>query len=289
MRRGIVVAAAVGAALVLPPTASAASLTVPAPALGDMSVAAASVSASSAPSLRVSRAGAADLVVGAVAGRGGRYTVVVVAFNRPSAASSTRSSTVVAVSARNARLRGVVQDGSVLSAPPSDCTDAQYERFAQAYRGRFRTLQGTIPTLPSGLRPALLAKFAANELCGSSYEQHDLLRHFAWNVAPNAPLPVSATVTQTWSAGASSGRICVNVATSPPQPGAAVQASIVPSRGRSFSGSATLGANGSGVVAMTVTSGDYDLQVALDGTPVSAGFALTLPGPSYGSTVSSCP
>jgi hypothetical protein len=283
-----IVAAVVGVP-VMPGSASAASLTLPAPALGDMSVAAASVHASRTPSITVTRAGAADLVIAAVAGRRGRYTVVTAAFDRPPGATTSRSSTVVSVSGPGVSLQGVLTGGSVLSAAPPSCTDAQYERFSQAYRGTFRTLRGRLQGLPPEIRPALLAKFAANELCGSSYEQLDLLRHFAWNVASGAPLPVSSGVTQTWSPGASSGTVCVHVATRPPQPGAEVRATLASLRGSSFSGSGTLGPDGSAVVMMTAGSGDYQLEVALNGTPVSAGFGLTLPGPLYGRTASSCP
>jgi hypothetical protein len=144
--------------------------------------------------------------------------------------------------------------------------------------------------LPSGIRSAQLAKFAADELCGAGFDQQSWLTRFAWNVAPSAHLPVVAGVTQDWAPGASSGRICVHVSTNPPQPGAAVRAAVAPTRGGSYSGSGRLGADGSAVVVMQVGSpGDYDLNIVLNGTPVAAGFLLSLPGPQYGRTATTCP
>jgi len=291
VRIPVVVLAVVAAIAVTPASAAAATLRMTAPALGDMSVTATTVLSAERPSLRVIRAGAADLVVAAVARQRTTSTVVVAAFNRPGTGPASTAATLVGVSPRAARLAGTVAGASLFSGRSPTCTNAQVARFENAYRGRFSVLRGTLPSsLPSGIRPALLAKFAADELCGSSFEQQASLRRFAWNVAPNAHLPVTAGATQTWAPGASSGRLCVHVATNPPQPGAAVQATVAPVRGRSYSGTGTLGADGSGVVQIAVGApGDYDLQLELNGTPVSGGFLLSLPGPQYGRTASSCP
>jgi hypothetical protein len=289
MRTRTLIGGVVAATLALPASAQGASLTMPGPVLGDMSAAATTVTASRAQTVRLSRAGSADLVIGAVARQGRRFTVVVAAFNRSAGAGS--GSTRITISGPGVRLSRTLTAGNVLFGQSSNCTDAQEAAYDETDRGRFAQLRGRVGSLPSNVgQPARLIKYAVNELCGASYQQHGFLTHFAWNVGPTTPLPVTAnSATEAWERGATSGSICANVVTNPPQPGVSVRATVVPVRGRSFSGTGTIGADGTAKVPVGVgLPGTYDLQIALGGTPVGAGFLLTLPGPAEGQPALPC-
>jgi hypothetical protein len=255
-----------------------------------MSAAATTVTAASGtPSVRLDRAGSADLVIGAVAREGRRFTVVVAAFNRSPGAGS--GSTRITISGRGVELSRTLTAGNVLFGQSSNCTDSQAAAYDETDRGRFIQLRGRVGSLPSNVgQPARLIKYAVNELCGASYQQHGFLTHFAWNVGGTTPLPVTAnSATEAWERGATSGSICANVVTNPPQPGVSVRATVVPARGRPFSGTGTIGADGTAKVPVGVgLPGTYDLQIALGGTPVGAGFLLTLPGPAEGQPALPC-
>jgi hypothetical protein len=289
MRTRTLIGGIVAATFALPTSAQAASLNLPGPVLGDMSAAATTVTGSGTPSVRLARAGSADLVIGAIARQGRRFTVVVAAFNRSPGGGS--GSTRITISGRGVKLSRTLTAGNVLFGQSSNCTDSQAAAYDETDRGRFAQLRGRVGSLPSNVgQPARLIKYAVNELCGASYQQHGFLTHFAWNVGATTPLPVTAnSATEAWERGATSGSICANVVTNPPQPGVSVRATVVPVRGRSFSGTATIGADGTAKVPIGVgLPGTYDLQIALGGTPVGAGFLLTLPGPAEGQPALPC-
>ena len=289
MRTRTLIGGVVAATLALPASAQAASLSLPEPVLGDMSAAATTVSASERPTVRLSRAGSADLVIAAIDRDGSRFTVVVAAFNRSPGAGS--GSTRITISGRGAKLSRTLTAGNVLFGQPSRCTDSEAIAYEQTDTGRFLELKGKVPALPPKVgKPARLVKYAVDEMCGASYQQHGFLTHFAWNVGPTTALPVTAnSATEAWERGATSGSICASVVTNPPQPGVSVRATVVPVRGRSFSGTGTIGADGTAKVPIGVgLPGTYDLQIAVGGTPVGAGFLLTLPGPAEGQPALPC-
>jgi hypothetical protein len=289
MRTRTLIGGVVAAIFALPASAQAASLSVPGPFLGDMSATATTVTASRTPSIRLDRAGSADLVIGAIDRDGRRFTVVVAAFNRSPGGGS--GSTRITISGRGVKLSRTLTAGNVLFGQPSRCTDSEAIAYEETDTGRFVQLKGRVPALPPKVgKPARLVKYAVDEMCGASYQQHGFLTHFAWNVGPTTALPVTAnSATVTWERGATSGSICANVVTNPPQPGVSVRATVVPVRGRSFSGTGTIGADGTAKIPIGVgLPGTYDLQIALGGTPVGAGFLLTLPGPAEGQPALQC-
>jgi hypothetical protein len=289
MRTRTLIGGVVAATLALPASAQAATLSLPEPFLGDMSASATTVTASETPSVRLARAGSADLVIAAIDRDGRRFTVVVAAFNRSPGGGD--GSTRITISGRGVKLSRTLTAGNVLFGQPSRCTDSEAIAYEQTDTGRFLQLKGRVPALPPKVgKPARLVKYAVDEMCGASYQQHGFLTHFAWNVGETTPLPVTAnSATVTWERGATSGSICANVATNPPQAGESVRATVVPARGRSFSGTGTIGADGTANIPIGVgLPGTYDLQIALGGTQVGAGFLLSLPGPTEGQPALQC-
>ncbi len=181
MRTRTLIGGVVAATLALPASAQAASLSLPGPVLGDMSAAATTVSASERPTVRLSRAGSADLVIAAIDRDGSRFTVVVAAFNRSPGAGS--GSTRITISGRGVKLSRTLTAGNVLFGQPSRCTDSEAIAYEQTDTGRFLELKGKVPALPPKVgKPARLVKYAVDEMCGASYQQHGFLTHFAWNV-----------------------------------------------------------------------------------------------------------